>query len=111
MKIVYNRFIPFGCFTAVTIGPWIFVNSKKKLSDKLFRHECIHVKQAQELGYIGFYIIYLIEFLIRVIIIRRMYKAYMNISFEQEAYDNETVDDYLDTRSKYSWMKYLFKSK
>ena len=35
------------------------------------------------------------------------YRAYQNISFEREAYHNESQFDYLAKRKPYSFIKYL----
>ena len=50
-----------------------------------------------------FYIIYFFELLWRVLFTKDRFsrKAYRNISFEQEAYKNETNLFYLDTRNHF----------
>lgn len=73
-------------------------------------HEFIHIKQCRELWYIGFYLWYAIEFLIRFAAYGfngRM--AYKNISLELEAYDNDDNSSYLDEREKFSFLKYILK--
>ena len=57
------------------------------------------------LGWIGFYLWYIIEYLIRLIIYRNTKLAYRNISFEREAYQNQYNLDYLSNRKHYSWFK------
>lgn len=42
MKIVYNRFIPFGRFTALTVLVWLFVKEGVALTARLLNHEKIH---------------------------------------------------------------------
>ena len=39
MKIVYNRFIPFGRFTALTVLVWLFVKEGVALTARLLNHE------------------------------------------------------------------------
>ena len=54
-----------------------------------------------------FYIIYFFELLWRVLFTKDRFsrKAYRNISFEQEAYKNETNLFYLDTRNHFEQWK------
>ncbi|MBP8904956.1 MAG: hypothetical protein KBG43_10125 [Paludibacteraceae bacterium] len=54
-----------------------------------------------------FYLIYFIEFLIGYLKYNDRYKAYRNISFEREAFDNDFNPDYLKIRRLWSWCKYL----
>ena len=70
-------------------------------------HERIHTAQMREMLFIPFYIVYLIEWGIRLIQYRNFRKAYMNISFEREAYSNGNNLDYLPARGFYSWVRYL----
>lgn len=57
----------------------------------------------KELLYIPFYIIYLLEWLIRLFLPGN---AYRNISFEKESYNNEYNFDYLKNRKKFAmWRK------
>jgi len=53
----------------------------------------------KELLFIFFYIIYILEWLIRLFINKNAYK---NISFEKEAYSNENNLEYLKTRKCFS---------
>jgi len=61
-------------------------------------HERIHMRQQVELLVVFFYVLYFFEWLC---------KAYEDISFEREAYENEGNNDYLKTRKFYSWVNYL----
>lgn len=72
-------------------------------------HETIHTKQMQELLYIFFYLWYVIEYLIRLIIYRNTKLTYKNISFEREAYQNQGDLDYLSNRKHYNWFNYIKK--
>jgi len=77
---------------------------KKNRSMKLINHELIHWEQQKEMLCIFFYIWYLIEWLINIFIYKNAYKK---LSHEQEAYDNDQDLNYLKTRKKYAWLKYL----
>lgn len=72
------------------------------------RHEYIHTLQQRELLFVGFYLLYVIEWLIRFVQHRSAYRGYLNISFEREAYDNAGKTGYERDRRHYAWVKYLF---
>jgi len=59
-----------------------------------------------ELLVVGFYLWYLVEWMIRLPMKGR---AYSNISMEREAYDHMDDPNYLLTRKPYAWIKYLRK--
>ena len=67
-------------------------------------HEAIHTAQMKELLYIFFYIIYGLEWFVRLFI--NGSKAYDNVSFEKEAYAHLLEFDYLENRIHYAeWRK------
>lgn len=102
MKIIYNNIIPFKGFSVVNLFGVLFTRVQR-LSRRIINHEGIHTVQMKELGYIGFYIIYLLEWLYRLVTTKN---AYRSISFEREAYANESNPNYLKTRKKYAqWRK------
>lgn len=103
--IIQSKLIPkniclnlFGTFWARNTS-WI---------DKyVVNHERIHTAQQRELLFVPFYIIYLIEWFLRFIQYHNFKEAYLNISFEREAYTNGDNLDYLLSRRLFSWIKYL----
>lgn len=106
MLLVYRYLVPKG-YTAITIFPFIILKNSSQKEDKiLINHEKIHLKQQLELLIVGFYIWYAVEFLIWLIKLKHWHKAYLNISFEREAYKNENDLNYLKSRSLYSFLKY-----
>ena len=105
MRVVLNRFIPFGRFIAVTLWPFIFC--KKVLTYVVLNHERIHGEQQKELLLVFFYVWYFLEWLLRLILYRDFYEAYRNISFEQEAYECECDPFYLERRKMFGWVVYL----
>ena len=111
MKVILNNFIPFKGFGAINLFGVMFarkgVYKDDKIPAKTFRHEKIHTAQMKELGYIFFYIWYFIEWLLLLPYFGK--KAYYNISFEREAYDNQNNIKYLKTRKHYNWFKYYGK--
>ena len=104
MKIIKNSIIPFKGFLAMNICGLLFV--RKELFHKLtsidINHEAIHTAQMKELLYLGFYIIYLFEWLFKVLFKYPFsHKAYRDISFEKEAYRYEEDLGYLKRRKHY----------
>ena len=100
MKIVYNKIIPFKGFAAINLLGVLFARKEyKPLSAHTLNHEAIHTAQMKELGYVSFYVIYLFEWLYRLITTKN---AYRSISFEVEAYANQDAKDYLTTRRSYA---------
>ena len=73
--------------------------------EKLINHEKIHWEQQKEMLCIFFYLWYLVEWLINIPKYKN--RAYVNLSHEQEAYDNDQDLDYLKTRKGFAWLKYL----
>ena len=91
-------------FSAINVMGVLFVRPGVYLSDRLVRHERIHTAQMRELAFVFFYVIYLVEWLVRLM---GRGSAYRNISFEREAYDNEHDEDYLNNRRHFAWLRYL----
>lgn len=91
----------------ITIYPYIILrdNYLKIKSARLINHESIHIKQQEELLVLPFYILYTFEWLVKSIIYKSFKKAYYNISFEREAYDNQNKWTYLEKRKKFAWFK------
>lgn len=115
MKIIYNKLIPFKGFLAINLFGTLFVRkldngNNPVISEKVLNHERIHSEQMKELLYIPFYIIYFIEWLIKLIM-PNCSDAYRSISFEREAYNNEGNLNYLKGRKRYNWIKLIFKER
>lgn len=111
MKKVFNNIIPFKGFVAITIWPFIFVRNDKahRFSAHSERHERIHARQQLELLVLPFYVLYLIEYIMRLILYRDFKDAYYNLSFEQEAFMNQYDEDYFKKRKPYAWLRRIFK--
>lgn len=104
MKIIYNKFIPFRGYKAINLFGFVFARGYINEVDK--RHEAIHSAQGRELLWIGFYLLYGLEWFIKCFTYGYK-RAYWNISFEREAYENEQNRIYLRDRKKFSWILYL----
>jgi len=106
MKIIYNNMIPFGKkFIAINIFGILF--AKEHLKGDMLNHEAIHTAQMKELLYIPFYLLYFIDWTVRLFQYGFSTKAYYNISFEQEAYNNMDNLSYLSSRKPFSFVRYM----
>lgn len=72
------------------------------ISPRVLRHEAIHSAQQRELLWIPFYLLYILEWIWQLLLTRNWYKAYESISFEREAYANESDEGYLKRRPVYA---------
>lgn len=107
MILISNWVVPKG-YRGITFFPFVFLKKKQYKGDiVLLNHEKIHLRQQLELLVIPFYFIYLIEFLIRYLRFNSWHLAYINISFEREAYANEQNLEYLKKRCFWRFTKYL----
>ena len=107
MKIIYNNIIPFPGFKAINLFGILFVRKGCTMSESDINHEMIHTAQMKEMGYVMFYLWYLVEWLVKLTKLRDSNKAYRAISFEREAYGNEKNLTYTITRAKYVWRKLI----
>lgn len=92
----------------ITLWPFVVLRERYNVPNanyakRIINHESIHIKQQQELLIIPFYLIYIIEWFVKLFFYGK--NAYYNISFEREAYSNEYDFEYLKTRKKYTWIK------
>lgn len=99
MKIIRNRFIPFKGFTAINLFGVLFARPEANISETVINHEKIHTAQMKELGYVFFYILYLLEWLYQL---SKPGNAYRNISFEREAYTYQGYNYYLTVRKRFA---------
>ncbi|TLV00974.1 hypothetical protein [Dyadobacter luticola] len=90
----------------IALFPFIFIRTKTP-GRFLINHERIHIRQQLEMGILPFYIWYLMEYFIRYVQHKNRYLAYLHISFEREAYRNETNLSYLGKRPFWAFLKYL----
>lgn len=105
--------------------------SKEEMTQSTRNHECTHARQWVEcmlasgviiwalvlfanlsawwfvLSFLMFYILYVLEYLIKLIRYRNFSKAYKNISFEREAYECQFDNNYLENGDYFEWVKYI----
>jgi hypothetical protein len=122
--IKYIGFPKGFAFTAINLFGCILINKKYKKDlanrpytcNRLINHERIHSAQGRELLWIFFYLLYVLEWLIRLVQYRNarqpdgtkdFHAAYRNISFEREAYNNERDFSYLKNRKRFACFSYI----
>lgn len=111
MKKIYTKHFPKKGFTALTIWPFIFVrsDSKESFTKKMERHETTHALQQIECLFVLFLIIYCLEWIIKLPFCKfNKDRAYMSISFEQEAYEHQDEFGYNNVRKHFAFLKFLF---
>ena len=94
MIVINNTLLPFKGYKAINLFGIILFRKGNKLDRVIINHERIHTAQ-------------MLEYLIRLLIYRNHRKAYRKISFEQEAYNHASNEQYLQGRKHYAWMKHL----
>lgn len=94
-------------YVGLSLWPFIFLKENHLKRDAvLINHEKIHLRQQSELLVIPFYMLYVLEWLLRFAIYFNAYKAYQNLSFEREAYANERDLNYLEKRKPFRFVRY-----
>lgn len=136
-KIRYNSWIArhflFPSYSTITFAAWVCTKFKIKetMPQYVRNHECVHARQWVEiafvmgaviwaltlfinispwwylLAFVGFYILYVVEWLILLFKYGR--KAYKYISFEIEARKAEQDSNYLENGDYFEWVNYLFR--
>ena len=108
MMIIKSNFIPFKGFSAINLFGIVVARKEcLPLSKLILNHETIHSKQIKELLYVGFYIWYIVEWLVRLLYIRNLKEAYKAISFEKEAFANQAKGNYLESRKPFYFLNYI----
>lgn len=111
--IFYVKFPKWFPYVGITLWPFILIDSSVKekpaqAQEALIRHERIHLAQQLELLLVGFYILYIFEFIAGLLVYNVIDTAYREISFEKEAYCNQGDENYLASRPLFAWVRYLF---
>lgn len=108
MIVIVFKYLTPKWVRGISIFPFIVLSFKEdKLNPILLNHEKIHIRQQLELLVIPFFIWYGLEFIVRYFQYKSWNKAYMNISFEREAYQNEKNLYYLMQRSFWNFLKFI----
>lgn len=117
MKIKYCKYIPFKGFYALCLFDYIIIRKEYEdgpVSSRTVNHESIHAAQARDFGigfcgYFIFYLLYLLEWILKIPCAIFGYHPYSSISFEIEAYENDCDLTYLQNRKQFTWIKNIFK--
>ena len=105
--IVFKYLTPRG-FRGLTFFPFVFMRDREDKFNKVFiNNEKIHIRQQLELLVLPFFVWYIVEYLFRLVQYKDRKKAYYNISFEREAYKNESNFGYLGLRKFWSFLKFM----
>lgn len=105
--IVAKYLIPKG-YRGMTVFPFVFLKYHLDKENPVFvNHEKIHLQQQLEVLIFPFYFFYFLEYIIRLIQYKNRDLAYQNISFEREAYANETDLNYLKNRPFFGFLNYI----
>ena len=108
MKVIGSTFLPFKGFTAINLFGIIVVRKEHlPLSRRIINHEAIHSHQIKELLFVGFYVWYLAEWILRLFYYRNFKRAYRAISFEQEAFFHDIDLDYLHNRERFAFLRFI----
>jgi hypothetical protein len=108
LKIIYSKYLPVKGFRAINLFGVVFARKEQgELSRQIINHELIHTRQMLELMFIGFYVWYVTEWIIKWIIYKNRFVAYRNIGFEREAFENDDNFDYLKHRKWYGFANYV----
>lgn len=131
MKIIRNKYLPFGKFGVMNLLGLLIVREEVELTDKDINHEAIHTAQQYEILtasallalvvsniYASWWYLlitiampiamYVLAWLI-ALVLPPYDSAYMDSPFEREAYANQHDPLYLAKRAWYAWWKYILK--
>lgn len=128
MKIIRNKYLPFGMFDAMNILGFLFVREYTILNDSLIRHEAIHTAQQYEIMTLSSFValvlcnvwaswwyllivvvmpiaIYLLAWVVELAL-PPYDSAYKDSPFEREAYRNQYDPEYLAKRPLFAWVSH-----
>ena len=107
--ILYNdKFLDIIKADGISLFPFVIIREKDRGNLRTINHETIHFQQTLECGILLFYVIYVIEFLIKMFVWGKTDTAYRNISFEKEAYKNQNDLEYFKHRKRWNWIRGIF---
>lgn len=105
VPVFLSKFAPIE-INAITL--FCFVFSRGEISERTRRHETIHFQQYLETLVVGFLVIYLFDFMCRLVAYQEGKKAYRMICFEQEAHACDNQPTYLERRKRFNWVSRLW---
>jgi len=109
--LIYVSWLIRKGYTGFAFWPFVFLKSKEKASPEVINHERIHLRQQIEILVLPFYLLYFTEYLIRRMQYPSWHEAYMNISFEREAFTHDKDIEYLSERPFWAWTSFYHQPK
>ena len=103
--IIRSRLMPEGI--CLNLFGTFWARDTSWIDRYVVNHERIHTAQQRELLFVPFYIVYIIEWLVRLVQYRNSKVAYLNISFDRDAYTYGRELTYLEHRPPYAWQRVL----
>ncbi len=100
VKVIKTRLAPKGM--CLNLFGLLLTQDKRWIDKYVVNHEQIHTAQQKELLWVPFYIIYVLEWFVKLLIHCSWHRAYMDISFEKEAYAHGHDLSYLSRRKHYA---------
>lgn len=104
MKVIHSKKFPYFSNYINILGK---VYTKVRLLPYEINNEKIHSFQIKELYYVGYYILFVIEYLIKLLFTFSFKRAYNEVSFVKERFDKQRDYNYVKCRTKYAWIKYI----
>lgn len=101
-KIIETRFVPRGNIIAITLFGLVFTRHRENVDCYVLNHELIHCQQQMEWLYIPFFVLYAVEWGWHFLRCHNIEQAYLDISFEREAYAHGHDLTYLKRRKHYA---------
>jgi len=108
--IIYSKLLvkvlTLGFARGITIYPFIFISDEFSDDTRMLNHEKIHMEQYKELLWIGFVVLYVLNWLFLFCKYWDFELSYRSVMFESEAYNHDDDQDYLSNRKSYAWWSY-----
>lgn len=104
MKVIHSKRFPYFSDYINIFGK---VYTKVRLLPYEINNEKIHSAQIKELYYFAYYILFGVEYLIRLLTTLNFKRAYNKVSFVKERFNNQRDYNYIKCRTKYAWKKYI----
>lgn len=129
MIVIKNKFIPFNGYETINLFGILFTRGDVDYTE--YNHEDIHSEQIKECAISSaaivlllififgisfwwllvtpatFYILYGLEYIVIRLFHKKQGDAYHDVSFEEEAYNNENDFGYVNHRTPFAWIKYV----
>ena len=108
MILIVSKYLVPKSFRGLAVFPFVVLRERNAQDYLvLMNHERIHLRQQIELLVLPFFVIYGLDYLVKLIRYRNRNLAYRNVVFEREAFENENDLSYLKSRSYWRFMSYI----